>query len=192
MTNTELKPGDVIGFSGVGFVSNIVNLATWGIPHHSLSHVGIMGEATDGRLLLFESTTLSKLPCLIQGKLFDGAQAHDLNDLIRIYRGKVFRYSLYRSLYEAEQERLTEYLMKIVGTPYDKMGAMRSAGVGISWIESLLPEKAMTSVYCSEWTSNALEEIGLCPEAGFHRYNPNRLMRHLKKLKLVKRPVRLK
>ena len=50
----EVKAGDLIAFSGDSWISDLVNVATYGIPRWGVSHVGIMGEARDGRLLLFE------------------------------------------------------------------------------------------------------------------------------------------
>ena len=66
----EIKAGDIIGFSGDSWISACVNIATYGIPFWGLSHVGIMGHADDGRLLLFESTQLDDLPCEITGEAF--------------------------------------------------------------------------------------------------------------------------
>ena len=70
-----IKPGDLIGFSGEGFTGDIINIGTYGIPRWGICHVGIMGEAKDGRLLLFESTTLDDLPCEITGVRFNGTQS---------------------------------------------------------------------------------------------------------------------
>ena len=48
----EPKAGDIIGFSGDSWLSVGINLATYGIPFWSLSHVGILGDggsdATEG------------------------------------------------------------------------------------------------------------------------------------------------
>ena len=63
-TRPAPKAGDIIGFSGDSWMSAGINMATYGIPFWSLSHVGIVGEH-DGELLLFESTELNKLPCAI-------------------------------------------------------------------------------------------------------------------------------
>ena len=43
----------------------------------------------------------------------------------------MWHYPLVRPLYEGEDKRLTEFLMGTLHTPYDAMGAFRSAGVGI-------------------------------------------------------------
>ena len=68
-----MKPGDIIGFSGNSPISDLVNLATLGVPRWSISHVGIMAEIK-GELLLVESTTLDPLPCVVLGKVFDGVR----------------------------------------------------------------------------------------------------------------------
>ena len=79
----DLKAGDVIGFSGNSWISGLINIGTYGIPGWGISHVGIMAHADDGRLLLFESTTLENMPCEISGECFDGTQAHDLTRFSR-------------------------------------------------------------------------------------------------------------
>jgi hypothetical protein len=118
-----IKPGDVIGFSGRCWISVGINLATYGIPLLGISHVGIMANASDGRLLIFESTSLDNLPCEISGENFTGTQAHKLEDILRVYKGRVYHYPLHRPLYPDENERLTQFLMGTIHTPYDLMGA---------------------------------------------------------------------
>ena len=175
-----VKPGDVIGFSGRGWASALINVGTYGIPFFGLSHVGIMARVPDGRLLLFESTSLSDLPCVLSGESFVGTQAHELREAVAAYPGKAYLYPLYRPLYRNEDGRLTQFLMETVHTPYDLMGAFRSAGVGISWIESLFREQDLTSIFCSEWIASALSIIGVFPTSNASRWSPNKLVRHLR------------
>ena len=187
-----VQPGDMIGFSGDGWISDFINLATYGIPRWGISHMGIMGEATDGRLLLFESTTLDGLPCEITGECFNGTQAHMLDAVVKAYQGKVWHYPLYRSLYENERQRLTQFLMGTIHTPYDEMGAFRSGGVGLSWIESLFREQNLTKIFCSEWAAAALACVGLWATDNVSRWNPNRLTRRLRSAGVICKPRRLK
>jgi hypothetical protein len=187
-----LQPGDIIGFSGDSWISDFINLATYGIPRWGISHMGIMGEAADGRLLLFESTTLDGLPCEITREHFNGTQAHTLDAVVRAYQGKVWHYRLYRSLYENERQRLTRFLMGTVHTPYDDMGAFRSGGIGLSWIESLFREQDLTRIFCSEWVAAALACVGLWITDNVSRWNPNRLTRRLRSAGVICRPRRLK
>lgn len=188
----NVKAGDLIAFSGNSWISDLVNLATYGLPRWGVSHVGIMGEAADDRLLLFESTTLDGLPCEITGVPFNGTQAHTLDKVVKSYRGKVWHYPLYRDLYDSERKRLTDFLMKTIHIPYDQMGAMRSAGVGLSWIESLFREQDLHLIFCSEWVMAAYAELGIHPTSNASRWNPNRVTRHLRRREILLKPRRLK
>jgi hypothetical protein len=187
-----IKPGDIIGFSGDNWISALVNVATYGIPFWSLSHCGIMGHAADGRLMLFESTQLDDLPCEITGEIFHGTQAHVLEHVVHAYKGKVWHYPLFRSLYPDEDARLTEFLMGTIHTPYDQLGAFRSAGVGLSWIESLLHRANLNSIFCSEWCCAAHTFIGLFRTDNVSRWNPNRFVRRERLIHVLRQPVRLK
>ena len=57
-------PGDLLGFSGHFWSSAGINIATYGIPLWSLSHVAIVGEH-EKKTVLFESLTDSPaaVPC---------------------------------------------------------------------------------------------------------------------------------
>jgi len=187
-----VKAGDIIGFSGRSWISAGINIATYGIPLWDISHVGIMANAPDGRLLIFESTSLENLPCEISHENFTGTQAHLLDDILRVYDGKAYHYPLYRSLYPTEDERLTEFLIDTLGTPYDAMGAFRSAGVGLSWIESLFHPSNLHTIFCSEWVAAAYAVTGLHATDNVSRWNPNRLRRNLRWHGILCKPRRLK
>lgn len=187
-----VKAGDLIGYSGNGWISNLVNVGTYGWPHWSLSHVGVLANAPDGRLLLFESTQFDDLPCELTGEVFLGTQAHQLDHVLKVYDGKAWLYPLYRSLYSSEDERLTEFLMATVHTPYDKMGAFRSGGVGLSWIESLFRDQDLTTIFCSEMVAAAYATVGLFATDNVSRWSPNRLVRRLRQAAILCKPRRLK
>jgi hypothetical protein len=189
---TVIKTGDVIGFSGKTGLSSFINVVTGGIPFYGVSHVGIMANDDCGRLLLFESTTMDPLPCVITGEPFNGTQAHVLDDVVRDYGGKVYHYPLYRPLYPTENERLTIFLMETIHIPYDELGAMRSAGVGLSYVESLFRPQDLNKIFCSEWLAAALAVIGVFPSSNASRWNPNHLLRHLRWNGVVCKPRRIK
>ena len=186
-----IKPGDIIGFSGSGWISVAINIGTYGIPFWGISHVGIMARGEDGRLLLFESSE-DDIPCAISGEHFVGTQAHELDDVLKVYGGKAYHYPLYRPLYPNEDARLTQFLMDTIHTPYDLMGAFRATGVGISWIESLFRPQDLSMIFCSEWVASALSMVGIFPTSNASRWNPNRLIRHLRLNGVLFRPRRLK
>jgi len=186
-----LKAGDIIGFSATSFISDLINVATLGIPRFGISHVGIIGEAS-GRLYLFESTTLDSLPCELTGKPFSGTQAHTLARVVEHYKGKVYHFPLYRDLYDIEAARLTKFLLDTLHTPYDELGAMRSGGVGLSWVESLFRSEDLTSIFCSEYVAKAYSTTGLLPTDDSSRWNPNRLIYRLRRREILCHPDRLK
>ncbi|REJ65646.1 MAG: hypothetical protein DWQ31_17045 [Planctomycetota bacterium] len=187
----EIKAGDLIGSSGHHLLGAAINLATYGIPFWGLSHVGIIGEH-NGELLLFEATTLSDLPCVIQGKPVDGTQAHRLGARLESYRGKVWHYPLYRPLYAFEQERLSTFLVSHIGVDYDAIGAFRAGGVGWSWIESKLYRQNLSSLFCSELCAAAHAHIGVFRTDHASRWSPNRLCRTERRRGILLKPWRLK
>ena len=163
------KAGDIIGFSGDSWLSVGINLATYGIPFWSLSHVGIVGEH-DGELLLFESTSLSDLPCVIQGKPVWGTQAHRIDECVRTYGGKVWHYPLYRPLYPFESKRLSEFLLEYIGKDYDAIGAFRAGGIGWSWLEGIRFAHTVgrNDVSFLEWACSTRRGAGVTVLGGRH------------------------
>lgn len=185
-----LKPGDILAFSGHTVAGVVINLATYGIPFVSINHVGVLAES-DGRLLFFDSTRW-EMPCEIQGEVYLGAQAQTIENAVAAYPGKVWHYPLYRPLFTAENQRLSEYLQRTVGTPYDLLGAALSAGFLFSWLTSRLRRQCLQEVFCSEMLAATYAYIGLMPTANASRWNPNRLIRHLRRQGALARPWRLK
>jgi hypothetical protein len=187
----NIKTGDIISFSGFGRKSVIVNLVTYGLPYWSASHVGIIGEYK-GTQLLFESTTLSNIPCQIQGHSYKGVQAVLLGDRVKSYNGRCSHYGIYRPLFGFEEERLNKFLISKIGVPYDMVGGMRSAGAGVSWIESKLRGEDLSLIFCSELVAAAHNLIGLLRTENASRWNPNKLIRHERHTRTLRRPRRLK
>lgn len=189
---SNLRAGDIIGFSGDQWQSCVINVMTYGVPWWSLSHVGIMGEHPQHGLLLYESTTLNDDPCVIQGKLFQGTQAHKLDTRLQSYRGKIWHYPVYRPLYRFERHRLNVYLNETIGKPYDEIGAFRAGGIGFSFLESFAFETDLHAIFCSEWCAAAHAHIGLFSTDSPGRWNPNHFVRTERRKGLLVRPKRLR
>jgi hypothetical protein len=187
----EIQAGDIIGFSGWNWISALINMGSFGIPFWSISHVGIMAEH-NGKLLLFESTTLNTVPCEVTGKRISGSQAHPLEHNLQNYNGAIWHYPLYRPLFDHERLRLNEFLVSTIGRPYDAIGAFRSGGAGFSWLESQFREADLHSLFCSEWCAAAHAEIGLFTTDNGSRWSPNHLTRRERRLGILRRPRRLK
>jgi hypothetical protein len=172
---SAFKLGDIVGFSGANWQSDLLTLGTYGIPRHSLSHVGIVGEH-EGRLTLVESTTEVESPCVVTGKIVRGVQAHWLHERIESYHGKVWHYPLVRDLYPHESRRLNKFLRWHLGCPYDDIGAFRAGGIGWSWIESRLHANSLASLFCSELCAAAHSDIGLFETSRPARWSPRRFV----------------
>lgn len=195
MSYKDIKPGDIIGFSGGSWISTGINIVTYGVPFWSISHVGIIGEDfTHDRkgLLLFESTEFeSQEPCEITGKPICGTQAHDCRWVVNQYEGAAWHYKLTRDLYAHERVRLSRYLNDTCGTPYDVLGAMRSGGLLFAWAEALFRKQNANKLFCSEWVAAALQRIGVLETASFSGWSPNYLCRYLRRIGWLHKPERL-
>jgi hypothetical protein len=187
----EIKTGDIIAFSGFGHKSVIVNLVTFGWPFWWASHVGIIGEYK-GEQLLFESTTLSNIPCAIQRCSVKGVQAVRLEERLGSYQGRVYQYPIYRPLFGFEADRLNAFLLGKIGTPYDLHGGMRSATHGLSWLEARFKGEDLNFIFCSELVAAAHAQIGLLQTSSASRWNPNRLIRYGRRTGILKRARRLR
>ncbi len=174
MIDYQFKSGDIIAFSGRNFLSDIINIGTYGIPRWSISHVGIAVR---------EFSFLEALPV--------GVRESCLDD-IEQYNGRVWIYPLYRKLYKHEEKRLLKLLYDAVGIPYDKLGAGRSAGFLFASIQALFRGQDLSTFFCSELIANKLSEIGIHPVTNASKWNPNRLVRDLRRDRVVCKPIRLK
>lgn len=190
-TQPEIKVGDLVAFSGYSWKSAVINLCSYGLPCWNASHVGIIGEY-QGELLLFESTTLSNIPCVIQGKPFKGTQACRLEDRVASYTGSVWHYPLCHELFGAEPEHLNKFLIDHIGIPYDHIGAIRSGGAAWSWLESHLHVENLDSIFCSEYCAAAHRYTGILQTGHVSRWNPNRLIRYERREGILVKPWRLK
>jgi hypothetical protein len=188
---TEIKTGDIIAFSGFGRKSVLINLVTFGWPFFWASHVGIIGEYNNEQLL-FESTTLSNIPCAIQRCPVKGVQAVHLEGRLGSYQGRVYHYPIYRPLFGFEAERLNTFLLGKIGVPYDLHGGMRSATHGLSWLESRFKGEDLDFIFCSELVAAAHARIGLLQTSSASRWNPNRLIRYERRTGILKRARRLR
>jgi len=205
----EIKPGDVIGFSGNYWHSHAINLLTYGLPWWGLSHIAVAAEAEsedlvrfDGVspeepyrgscLLLFESTSLCPYPCYLQLRHHEGTQAQIPTRRILDYNGKVWHYPLSRELRPLESRRLTCYLLNYIGTGYDTIGAFRAGGVGFSWLESLFRPEDLSSIFCAEYVAAAHRHIGLFKTRSASRWNPNLLARREQRVGILRQRRRLR
>lgn len=184
----DLKPGDLIGFSGYNLESYLINLATYGLPAYGLSHLGIVSEWRN-ELLIFESTTGSATPCVIQQAYVQGTQAQRLASHVLHYRGAIWHYPLVKPLRWSEGKRLTQFLLKTIGRPYDTEGARRSGGKLLSY---LLRRESLEALFCSEWVAAAHRHIERFDTKVASQWSPNALIREERRRGILDDPIRCK
>lgn len=187
----DLQPGDIVGFSGTGIVSDAINLGTYGVPRWGLSHIGIISRYEKHRYL-FESTTTNRdTDCDILHRTVKGVQAHLLSNIVT-RPGKVWLYRSIRRLDTFEKRRLRVALLAQVGTPYDFAGAFQSRGCLLKFFRSMLREEDVTELFCSELVSLALKQSKIFQIENSSFQSPNSLVRYLVRSNVYRGRVRIK
>jgi hypothetical protein len=189
----DLRPGDVLGFSGYTTQAALINLATYGIPGWNLSHVGIVAEYRD-ELLLWESLAVTDRPCAVRGDKQSGVQAHRFGYRLadEIQRsGKVWAYCLKRPLNASESAELSGVLYASLGASYDFAGATRSGGMLFGFFERLLRPESLESLFCSELVAASLREVGRFDTLSASSWSPNSLIREGKRRGIWRQIARL-
>ena len=194
------KDGDIIGFSGAHYTSDFINLATYGIPRYSLSHVGILARKNKRcKWLVFEANEDVPWQCAVTHRKHNGVQAHSLDLLLERYSGKMWLYRLnekhlhkYIGWQGAFGISLYHSLVNELGTPYDWMGAKRAGGFIHSALHALFHKQDTSSLFCSELVAMILAEYGILDTNNVSMWSPNRLMRHLTWNGIYDKAVRLK
>jgi hypothetical protein len=198
MLQLNLKDGDIIGFSGHYWNSDLINLATYGCPRWSISHVGLLARKNPrSKWLVFEANEEVPWQCAVTHRKHDGVQAHSLDLLLDRYKGKMWLYGLQGeavSKLDLGQQWLSLYdsLCNELGTPYDWRGAKRAGGHLWSWVHSLFCKEDTSSLFCSELVAMVLSEFGIFNTGNASKWSPNKLMRTLVRKGIYKPAVRLK
>jgi hypothetical protein len=184
-----IKTGDIIGFSGRNLHSDVINITTGGVPRWGISHVGIIGNS-QGKHFLFESVE-NMQRCAILGEEFRGVQARRMSDVLANYDGRVWHYPIYRRLYKHEIDRLSFFLLGSLGKLYDTGGAIRSGGLLYGLYNAAVYGESLSELFCSELCSAAESRIGIFPTTNASRWNPNKLIRAMRRAGVLKRRRRL-
>ena len=185
-----LKPGDLVFFSGRGWVSSVIQLATYSLPGVGFSHVGIIGRYHD-LPVMYESTSFDRPPCAISGIEITGVQAHWLDDVAyEPGKGRLYVCPLKRDLYPHEEERLCRLLEMYRGNiRYDMIGAVRSGGFFLRQLLSLVHDESDATLFCSELVAAVLEETGIWSTPNWSKWNPNSLYRALRLKGIISDPI---
>lgn len=154
LSDYEPQPGDVLAFSGRGPVAWLIHLATLS----RYAHVAVVAEH-EGQCALFESTSLSDSPCIVQGKRVSGPQVHLVRERIRTAGCRVWLARPFWPLIEWESRMLSQWLLAQMGKGYDFRDAAKSA----SKIMKRLKAGDESATMCSELCIRAFQTIRRVP-----------------------------
>ncbi|MBT6051015.1 MAG: hypothetical protein HOI47_27590 [Candidatus Scalindua sp.] len=154
----QLDTGDVVVFNGSGVISSMIkwkDKTKW-------SHVGMVVKSVDwDMLLLFESTTLSKLKDVESRKESQGVQLVPLSERIRNYPDNRVRF---RRLLRVDRDKgFTDIVKKfrsdMAGRPYEesKLELLRSSCDDVFGDN----EENLSSLFCSELIAEMYQRLGL-------------------------------
>ena len=161
----KYKAGDIILFSGKGWMSRLIKLG--GLTKYS--HVGVMLDEE----LLIESTTLSNIPDLFTNKMHKGVMVVRLQDRIDKYNGKIYHRSLKEELTEEQKDKMLEVAKELHGRPYEE-----SKWQLVSSEIDILPkqDEDLSSVFCSELAIELLDAADIYkPKNASNEYTPKNL-----------------
>lgn len=191
------RPADLMLVSGKAPVSRLIKAGTcsyWdafrsvlGFPNwRCISHVGILANYA-GQTLLFESTTLSPLPCVIRGGLHDGMQAHQPREWLTAVEGNIWVASLQKhyTLDEDNSHALTDFLIEHIEADYDPRGALDA---GLHWSRGC----DLSTVFCSEVVGQALMVADVIERNDPSRITPVSLITDVVERGIYSEPRRLK
>lgn len=156
----EMKPGDLICFGGMGWVSKLIKWRT----RSNISHVGVVAKVNDkhDRVMVMESTSLN-------GR--KGVQMNRLSKRVEQYNGHVWWFPLSDRTRESfDVQKFWEFLWEQDGKSYDFWQAPMSAT--LFWAR-----EDFGKLFCSELVAGAYEASGILPDINASEITPDDLAR---------------
>lgn len=164
--------GDVLCFAGREWTSRVIALGTCKFSQlftgRWISHMGVIAP-WNGKVMLFESTTLTSLPCEIQNAVVTGTQAHSPYTRLADYQGRAWLMRPRRKVSEAQAEALAAFCLQSIGAPYDYRQAILSPVP--HWVKRLgwiAPDQSL--LFCDELVSMGLMDAQIIDQD----YNPSK------------------
>jgi len=152
----KLDTGDIVLFSGKGGISAGIKWFTTS----KWSHVGMVVRLPDWNMvLLWESTTLSNVADVIDGKAKQGVQLVALSERLRTYGGEaaIRRLSVKRTT--AMNNSLMRLRQEVKGRPYEKSKVELVKAAYDGWLGE--NTENLSSLFCSELVAEAYQRMGL-------------------------------
>jgi len=183
--------GDLLGFSGVGLQSRIIQASTFSWIRR-INHVAMVRVRDGAGREVWESTTGLDVPCSRLGRIVHGVQCHALAERLehaRKSRDLVWHYRLGEPLDPEASRRLDSVLLEDLGKPYDYAGAVWARSCAFGWLAHRLKNREATgSVFCSEGGARWTRAMGVFNCRNASMWNPAFLLRTLQYLGVVAAP----
>ena len=154
----EMKPGDLIAFGGMGWISRIIKFKT----RSHVSHVGVVLNIDDhGRVMVMESTSLN-------GK--KGVQINRLSKRVAEYNGHMWWFPMsIDSRKSFNINNFWKFMWAQDGKKYDKWQAIFSATLPHA-------KEDFGKMFCSELVAGAYEKSGVLPSINASEVTPDDLL----------------
>lgn len=138
-----LRTGDILLFSGRGFASNLIKLATWS----KFSHVATVNVGHNGLRYCWESTTMN------EGT--SGVQCTPLCEKLREYNGRVWVRRLHIGRGPEFYRQAQMYFDQIASKEYES-NLWELAGAAMPWRNTV----DFTTIFCAEKEAEFLKRVG--------------------------------
>lgn len=170
-----VKTGDIVLFSGSGFISKMIMLAT----RSKWSHVGIIYRPDpNGTVFLYESTTLSPMKDK-RGNALRGVQTVDFRSRLRTYKGGVAIRLLQAELIEDQLMQLEVVRRTMRFKPYERSYAELAKSLLGKW--GIYQSADSSSQFCSELVAYCLQAMGVLTKSrSANSYTPADLSQSIK------------
>lgn len=150
----RLKTGDVVLFSGKGLISRGIKRAT----RSKWSHIGMVIRLPEYDMnLLWESTTLSKVPDIYTGHTTSGVQIVSLSERVKTFKGDIAIRPIDGEITPEQIERLMAFRGEMRNKKYEKSRIELALSALKIWT---FKNDKLDSVFCSELVAEAYQRAG--------------------------------
>jgi len=153
----DLKTGDIVLFSGMGRISDLIKF----FSGSKWSHIGLVVKSDDfDMVLLWESTSLSSIDDIEDGIAKNGVQLVALSERIAQYDGEISVRQFEGEITPDMLVALKEFRRVSKNKPYEKSRwELASSLIDIGWFTENVED--FSSIFCSELVAEALEKMGI-------------------------------
>lgn len=165
MLCSQIKPGDVIAFSGVDAPSTVVKLATRSEYVHVAIVLSIKQQSFSDPILIAESHIDTSLPSVGTGEPLLGVQTQWLSKRLATVHGPVWWAALKVRPSSDRLRKMQTWLLNLEQrqVPYDFPQAIAAGMPILDWLNVEIPTD-YSALFCSELVTRALQIAGILEE----------------------------